>query len=95
VADGLECITILVLFYVKLAKATAQIVVFLCQHFDLLLDLMNRKPQKKENCENGFSFLKKKTMFLNVVYLILVLPDCSDDFLHLLEEFSFAGRTRH
>ena len=48
---------------------------------------------KKKIVKMVFFFVK--TMFLNVVYLILVLPDCSDDFLHLLEEFSFAGRTRH
>lgn len=51
VADGLERVSVLVLLDGKLAKATAQIVVFLCQHFDLLLDLVNRKrkPHARKN----------------------------------------------
>jgi hypothetical protein len=85
----------------KLAKATAQIVVFLRQHFDLLLDLIwtgieNHTREKKKKWE----LLKRKKKIVDKFSnekpnLILVLPDGGDDFLHLLEEFSFAGRTRH
>jgi hypothetical protein len=41
-------------------------VVFLCQHFDLLLDLMNRKPQKRK--------LWKWFFFKNNVFECCIIP---------------------
>lgn len=55
VADGLESVSVLVLINGKLAKATAQILVFFCQHFDLLLDLVvnGRRKKKMAIDDNG------------------------------------------
>lgn len=64
VADGLERVSVLVLLDGKLAKATAQIVVFLRQHFDLLLDLMNRN-RKPHMCEKKKRELLKRKLLTN------------------------------
>jgi hypothetical protein len=58
----------------------------------------NRKPHASE--KKKWELLKRKKKIVDKFSnekpnLILVLPDGGDDFLHLLEEFSFAGRTRH
>ena len=85
VADGLECVAVLVLFGGKLAQASAQILVFFRQHFNLLLNLSERKKFRA----------RVLAAIQFPLYLILILPDSRDDLVHLLEEFAFAGRAAH